>query len=481
MSKAKKHSGKSGARKTTAGKGNRGRKRKGMCLEDRPILEANAAGIDIGAREIFVAVPPDRDEHPVRVFSTFTEDLEKMAKWLVSCGVTTAAMESTGVYWIPPYDVLEQHGVKACLVDARGMKNVPGRRTDWHECQWLQFLHSVGLLRAAFRPDGDVCAVRSLMRHRSDLVQMTGQHIQHMHKALTQMNLQIHHTINDITGVTGLAIVDAIVGGQRDPGELAKLRDPHIKASKEMIRKSLEGNWRAEHLFTLKQSRQMYQHYQEQITACDEEIEKLLVAFQPRVDPQEKPLPPDRKRKQPGRKKKNVNPKTGFDLRTEAYKLFGVDLTQIPGLMSMVLTLFSEVGRDMSRWKTAGHFVSWLGLCPDNDITGGRVAWRGMRKVHNRAGELFRMAAYSLHRDPTPLGDYLRRMKSKLGPAGATTATAHKIAIIFYTLVKKQVEYDATIWAERDAEREKRFEAKLKRQAQQRGYKLVPIEEKPAA
>src|ERR1035441_8635433 len=222
MSKPKKHSQKPGEEKITAGQGKRGRKRKGMCLEDRPILETNAAGIDIGAREIFVAVPPDRDEHPVRVFSTFTEDLEKMAQWLVSCGVTTVAMESTGVYWIPPYDVLEQHGVKPCLVDARGMKNVPGRRTDWHECQWIQFLHSVGLLRAAFRPDGDVCAVRSLMRHRSELVQMAGQHIQHMHKALTQMNLQIHHSISDITGVTGLANVDAIVGGQRDLLELPK-------------------------------------------------------------------------------------------------------------------------------------------------------------------------------------------------------------------------------------------------------------------
>ena len=199
------------------------------------------------------------------------------------------------------------------------------------------------------------------------------------------------------------------------------------------------------------------------------------------MDPAERPLPPDRKRKQGGRKKKKVNPKTGFDLRTEAYKLFGVDLTQIPGLMAMILTLFSEVGRDMSRWPTAAHFVSWLGLCPDNDISGGRVLWRGLRKVNNRAGRLFRLAAYSLHHDQTPLGDYLRRMKSKLGPAAATTATAHKIAIIFYTMVKNQVEYDATIWTQRDAQREKRFEAKLKRQAQQLGYKLVPIAEKPAA
>src|SRR5207247_10787161 len=186
-----------GEEKTRAGKGKRGRKRKGMCLEDRPILEVNAAGIDIGAREIFVAVPPDRDEHPVRVFSTFTEALEKMAHWLASCGITTVAMESTGVYWIPLYDVVEKHEVKACLVDARGMKNVPGRRTDWHECQWLQFLHSVGLLRAAFRPEGDVCAVRSMMRHRTELVEMTNQHIQHMHKALTQMNVQIQHVISE--------------------------------------------------------------------------------------------------------------------------------------------------------------------------------------------------------------------------------------------------------------------------------------------
>jgi len=480
MSRQKKHPKKPGEENTTVGKGKRG-KRKGMCLEGRPILEPNAAGIDIGAREIYVAVPPDRDEHPVRVFSTFTEDLQKMAKWLVSCGITTAAMESTGVYWIPPHDVLEQHGVKPCLVDARGMKNVPGRRTDWHECQWLQFLHSVGLLRAAFRPEAEVCAVRSLMRHRSDQVLMANQHIQHMHKALTQMNLQIQHVISDITGVTGLAIVDSIIDGERDPAVLAKLRDPHIKASEETIRKSLEGNWRGEHLFTLRQSRKSYQHYQEQISACDEEIEKLLLAFESRVDPEERPLPPDRKRKQRGRKKKNVNPKTGFDMRTEAYKLFGVDLTQIPGLMAMVLTLFSEVGRDLSRWPTAGHFASWLALCPDNDISGGRVLWRGMRRVHNRAGDLFRIAAYTLHHDQTPLGDYLRRMKSKLGPAGATTATAHKIAIIFYTMVKKQVEYDASIWAERDAAREKRFDAKLHRQAQQRGYKLVPIEEEPAA
>ena len=471
----------SGKQKAARGKNKGRRRKKGMTLDDRPLRELNAAGIDIGAREIFVAVPSDRDENPVRVFPTFTADLEEMAGWLVSCRVTTVAMESTGVYWIPLYDVLERHGVTPCLVNARNMKNVPGRRTDWHECQWLQFLHSVGLLRSAFRPDGDVSAIRSLMRHRTDLVQIAAQHIQHMQKSLTQMNLQIHHVISELTGVTGLAIVDAIVEGERDPAVLAKLRNHRIQASEEIVQKSLVGNWKREHLFTLKQSRQMYQQYQELITACDEEIEKLVVAFEPRVDPAEHPLPPDRKEKQRKRKKKAVNPKTGFDMRMEVYKLFGVDVTQIPGLMLMALTLFSEIGRDMSRWPTAAHFASSLGLCPDNDISGGKVLWKGMRGTCNRAGQLFRMAAFGLHHDLTPIGDHLRRMKSKIGPAAATTATAHKIAVIFYTMVKNQVEYDASIWAKRDAEREKKFEAKLKRQAHERGYRLVKIEENMAA
>ena len=256
-----------------------------MCLEDRPVLEPNAAGIDVGAREMFVAVPPGRDENPVRVFATFTEDLERLTDWLEQCGVTTVALESTGVYWIPLFEILEQRGIRPCLVNARHMKNVPGRRTDWHECQWLQFLHSVGLLRAAFRPGQDVCAVRTILRHRNELVAAASQHVQHMHKALTQMNLQIHHVISDITGLTGRAIVDAILAGQRDGAELAKLRDPHIKADADTIRKSLEGNWRPEHLFTLGQSRDLYRIYQQQIVNCDLEIEKMLQKFEPAPTP----------------------------------------------------------------------------------------------------------------------------------------------------------------------------------------------------
>jgi len=381
------------------------------------MFEPNAAGIDIGAREIYVAVPTDRDDHPVRKCETFTGDLHQMAEWLVGCGITTAAMESTGVYWIPVYDVLEQPGIKPCLVNPRNMKNVPGKRTDFHECQWIQHLHSMGLLHSAFRPDGEVCAVRALIRHRNDLVEMASQHVQHMQKALTQMNVQFQHVINDITGLTGLAILDAILAGERDPAVLAKLRDPRIKANEETIRKSLEGNWRAEHILALKQRLSLYRSHRGLIHECDQEIEKLVAAFEPRVDPDEKPLPEDRKQKQRKRKKKSGHP--DFNMRAEAYKLYGVDLTQIPGLMTLVFMLFSEVGRDMSRWPTAAHFASWLGLCPDNDISGGKVLWRGARRTKNRAGTLFRLAAHSLHRDQTPLGDYLRRMKAKLGPAAA--------------------------------------------------------------
>jgi len=472
----------SGETKQSKASKKRWKKRKGMCQEDRPILESNAAGIDVGAREMFVAVPPDRDAHPVRVFDTFTEDLERLADWLVACGITTVAMESTGVYWIPLYDILEARGLKPCLVNARHMKNVPGRRTDWHECQWLQYLHSVGLLRSAFRPQSDVCAVRVLIRHRDELVQMASQHVQHMQKALTQMNLQIHHVISDITGLTGLAIVDAILAGERDAAELAKLRDARIKATEDTIRKSLVGNWRPELLFTLRQSRHLYRSCQQHIVECDQEIEKLLRDFAPWVDPAEKPLPADHKRNRSNskRRRKNGNPENGFDLRSEAYKLFGVDVTQIPGVETIALPLFSEVGRDLSKWPTAAHFSSWLALCPDNDISGGRVLWKGVRKVKSRAGQLFRLAAHSLHRSLTLMGNYLRRMKAKLGPAAATTATAHKIAVIFYTMVKKQVEYDETIWATRDTERQKRLELRLKRQATQLGYRLVPMEQNPA-
>lgn len=453
------------------------RSRKGMCLADRPTVEASAAGVDIGAREIYVAVPPDRDENPVQVFGTFTEELNRAGDWLERCGVRTVAMESTGVYWIPLYEILDKRGLKPCLVNARHMKNVPGRRTDWHDCQWIQYLHSVGLLRSAFRPDDEACAVRAVMRHRGELVIMAAQHAQHMQKALTQMNLQIHHVINDITGLTGLAIVDAILGGERDAAKLAGFRHYRIQADEETIRKSLEGNWRREHLFTLRQSREAYGHYQQQIEQCDREIAELLKEIAPKVDPDQKPLPPDSKKRRT-RNGRNATSAGGFDMRTELYRRFGVDVLQIPGLEHSALSLLTELGPDLRRFPSIGEFISWLALCPDNDKSGARW-WRGTRNVHNRAGQIFRQCASSLHRSQSQLGDYLRRMKSRLGPQGATMATAHKIASIFYVMVTRQVEYDASIWSALDANREARFQARLRRQAERRGFILVPKD--PAA
>jgi transposase len=419
---------------------------------------------------MYVAVAPDRDTEPVRIFGTFTSDLQALVKWLQKCCITTVAMESTGVYWIPLYQLLEEAGIRACLVNARGLKNVPGRRADWHDCQWLQYLHSVGLLRAAFRPDQQVCAVRSVWRQRSELVAMAAQHVQHMHKALTQMNLQIHHVINDITGLTGLAIIDAILAGERDPGKLAQHRQSQIKATTETIRESLIGDWRREHRFVLRQSRHMYQCYREQIAECDREIEVLLGQMPRRAAMDS--MPPVTKRLP--KNKRNAGAIT-FDYRTEAYRLFGVDLTAIPGMQGNVLALFSEIGPDLSRFPTAAHFVSWLGLCPDNEKSGGHVLWRGVRRVQQRAGQLFRLSAHSLHRNNSRLGKFLRRMKAKLGPKAAITATAHKLAKIFYTLITKQVEYDESIWAAHDQENRERQDNKLQRQAARLGFQLIPV------
>ena len=450
------------------------RKKRGFCYEDRPIVEPNAAGVDVGAREMYAAIPPDRADETVRIFPTFTADLEALADWFLDHGITTVAMESTGVYWIPLFQILEDRGMRVHLVSARHMKNVPGRRTDWHECQWLQYLHTTGLLRAAFRPEREVCAVRTILRHRHELIQMASQHILHMHKALTQMNLQIHHVISDIEGLTGTAIVDAILEGERDPAALAKLRHPGIHADVETVRKSLEGDWREEHLFTLRQSRDLYRAYRAQIEHCDRAIEQHLRRFEAKVDVAQKPLPaltgPSRKRR---------TKRTGdfrFDVREEAYRLFGVDVTRIPGLNGLAIPLFSEVGRDLgARFPTSAHFASWLGLCPDNDKSGGKVLWRAVRKIKNRAGHMFRMAAAALHHNRSPLGDFLRRMKAKLGPPAGITATAHKIAIIFYTLVTQQIPYDETLWAARDTHRHQRLERKLKRLALEMGYQLTPL------
>ena len=338
--------------------------RKAMNL---PIVEPNAAGIDIGATQIFVAVPPDRDSEPVRCFQSFTIDLEKLADWLQQCGIRTVAMESTGVYWIPLFQILERRKIDVRLVNAHHVKNVPGRKTDVADCQWIQHLHACGLLRGSFRPEDDICAIRSLWRHRDNLIELATIHLQHMQKALDQMNVQLHHVISDLAGTTGLAIVDAILAGERDPGKLAELRDWRIRASKETIMKSLVGDYREEHLFTLRQSLKCYRHYQGMIEEVDQQVKSMMQQLPSKVADGDKPPKEKNPRKTPWR---NEPPR----LRDDLYRAFGVDLTQVPGINTLTAQmLLTEVGPDLSRFPTAAAFCSWLRLCPNAKVSGGQV------------------------------------------------------------------------------------------------------------
>lgn len=434
-----------------------------------PVMKPDAAGIDIGATEIFVAVAADRANENVRSFPTFTQDLYTLADWLKQCGIRTVAMESTGVYWIPLFQILEERGFEVCLVNARHVKNVPGRRTDVSDCQWLQFLHSVGLLRASYRPEQEVCAVRSLLRHRESLVQMAATHVNHMQKALDQMNLQLHHVISDIVGQTGLAIVDAILAGQRNPQVLAKLRNERIKATEEVIAKSLVGDYRHEHLFTLRQSLAAYRSYQKLIDDCDREIRQHLEQFKPPDQPQVPesgtPNPPSKK------------PSTDGILKSELQRVLGIDLTKIPGIRTGIAqTLFGEIGPDFTKFPSASAFASWMGLCPDNDISGGKVLWDGTRKVKCRAATALRMAAQSLHHSKSALGDFYRRMRAKLGAPKAITAAAHKLARIIFHLITTRQEFDDSRFAADQLRYHKRQEGKLRAKAKAMGFELIPLE-----
>lgn len=432
-----------------------------------PVMRPDAAGIDIGATEIFVAVPADRAEENVRSFPTFTQDLYALADWLKQCGIRTVAMESTGVYWIPLFQMLEEREFEVCLVNARHVKNVPGRRTDVSDCQWLQFLHSVGLLKASYRPEQEICAVRSLLRHRESLVQMAATHVNHMQKALDQMNLQLHHVISDIVGQTGLAIVDAILAGQRDPQKLAKLRNERIKASEQVIVKSLVGDYRPEHVFTLRQSVAAYRSYQKLIDDCDREIRQRLQDFQP-------PNPPAETAEEKSRK---VRSSDGV-LKSELRRVFGIDLTQIPGIRTGIAqTLFGEIGPDFTKFRSASAFASGMGLCPDNDISGGKVLWTGTRKVNCRAATALRMAAQSLHHSKSALGDFYRRMRAKLGAPKAITAAAHKLARIIFHLISTRQEFDDSKFAADQLRYQKRQEIKLRAKAKSMGFELIPIQQ----
>lgn len=434
------------------------------------VIRPNAAGIDIGATEIYIAVPGDRDVRSVRRFDSFTADLHEASKWLKSCKIDSIAMESTGVYWIPVFIILESYGFEISLVNARHVKNVPGRKSDVQDCQWLQYLHSVGLLSGSYHPPQEVCTIRALLRHRSGLVDMAASHIQHIHKALTQMNLQIHNVISDITGTTGLAILDSIVSGERDPKKLAALKHKRIKADEATIIKSLEGNYRSEHLFTLNQSLQVYRYYRQMMAECDQEIEIQLNKFAPRVDLDKKPLPPATSS---SRKGKGNEP--NFDLRTHMYKILGTDLTQIDGISANTAhVFFSEVGPDLSKFSTKENFTSWLTLCPNNKISGGKVLSSHTRPGSNRLSQALKMSAMSLSHSHSYLGNYYRRMRAIHGAPKAITATAHKLARIIYHLVKTGEQFDESIFNSQEEAHQKRMLHNLENKAKTLGFQLVP-------
>jgi transposase len=379
-------------------------------------------------------------------------------------------MESTSVFWIPLFQILEAAGLEVYLVNARHCKNLPGRKTDVSDCQWLQYLHSVGLLRASFRPPEQICAVRSLLRHRSALVRYASDHVRHLHKALTQMNIQIQHVITDLTGVTGLSILEAILKGERDAQKLAALKDHRIKASADTIARSLQGDWRAEHLFVLQQALDTWKHYQQLILQCDQQIEKDLAAFESKIVVKENPWPAST-----SSHKKPQRNEPRFDARAELYRLCGVDLTQVPGVqVNTALVLFSELGPDfVERFPTAKCFGSWLGLCPDNRITGGKIISVKTREVKSRSAEALRLAAQSLWRAKNYLGDCFRRWKARLGTPKAITAMAYKLARILWHMIKFHQPYDPQVWAAAEEKLKKKKIKRLEQSAAALGFKLL--------
>jgi transposase len=437
------------------------------------VINPNAAGIDVGSEVHYVAVPPDRDPDSVRSFKCFTADLNSLADWLTQCGIETVAMESTGVYWIPLFQILEPRGFEVLLVNARHVKHVPGRKTDVLDCQWLQQLHSYGLLRGSFRPEDRICVLRSYIRHRDTLIKSAAAHLNRIQKVLEQMNIQLHKVITDIAGVTGMRILKAILDGERDPVKLAQLKDYRVKSSTETLAKSLEGEWREEHLFALRQEFELYEIYRHKIIECDQKTLAYLNTFESKPEPGEKTLPQYKH----GRKKAYGNEPV-VDLRTPLYRISGVDLTALAGFdVLTVLTLISEVGLDPNKWPTEKHFSSWLGLCPNNKITGGRVYSTKSRKVVNRAANAFRMAAQAVGKSHTALGAYYRRMKTRMGPAKANTATARKLSCIFYRMLRYGKEYVDPGVQYYEQKYRNRVLKNLKRRARLLGYELIEIQE----
>jgi len=439
-------------------------------MENLEQLNLNAAGLDIGAEEIYACVPVGRDTETVRCFKSFSADLRELAAWLKQCGITTVAMESTGVYWIPVYEILAEAGFELYLVNARHLKNVSGRKSDVLDCQWIQRLHTYGLLQGSFRPDEAICGLRERIRQRDMLISYRSSHIQHMQKALEQMNLKLTVVVADITGVTGLTIIRAILGGEHDPQTLASYRHPSCARSEHEIAKALDGNYRAEHLFTLQQAVELYDFYTMQIQKCDETIEAQYSTFTPQIDIDLTPLPPPRVRERPGK----GNTPT-FDLRRHLYQMAGVDLTQIDGVNVLTAQkIISEIGLDMSKWPTVKHFTSWLNLCPNNQITGGKVIKRSRKKRSNPAAQALSMAAQSLNRSQSALGAFYRRMRAKHGPQKANVAASHKLARIIYFMLKNKTPYRDIGSSQYEQQQRQRQIRNLHRQAQRLGYSIEP-------
>lgn len=431
------------------------------------LTHPHAAGIDIGSASHFVAVPPDRDDQPVREFASFTADLNRLADWLVECGVDTVAMESTGVYWIPLYELLDARGFTVLLVNARHVKNVSGRKSDVLDCQWLQQLMSYGLLRGAFRPADGVCVLRALARQRAMLLASQARHVQHMQKALTQMNIQLTNVISDVVGETGQKILRAIVAGERDGQVLAAMKNVRIHASTEEIAKSLQGNWRAEHLFALKQALDAFDFVGTQLAECDREIEVQLQSLQAHDGEPAK-----------GKKRGRARNAPKFDLRTQLFRMCGVDLTRIDGIdVTTALAVVSEVGVDLARFPTDKHFASWLGLCPGTRITGGKVLSGKTRRCANRAAQALRLAAAALRSSQSALGAYFRRLCSRMDKPKAVTAAAHKLARLIYTMLTKGQEYTDQGQDYYENRYRDRVLHQLAKRAEKLGMKLVATEQ----
>ena len=445
------------------------KKREAVNFDVLQQIQPHAAGIDVGAEEVYVCVPPGRDEEQIRQFATFTSDLHELAAWLVGCGVETVAMESTGVYWVPLFDILESHGLEVCLVNARHLKNVAGRKSDVADCEWLYQLHTYGLLRGSFHPPDEIRTLRVLARQREMLVRYRSAHIQHMQKALEQMNLKLNYVLSDITGVTGMAIIRDILAGEHNPERLAQHRNQRCKYSEEEIAKALTGNYRREQLFTLGQAVALYDHYGQQIAAVDVELAKLYATMDPPDDSLPSTRPPQPRRSKPRKNQAN------FDLATSLYQISGVDLTQIDGIDALTAqVILTEVGHDVRKWPTVKHFTSWLGLCPNNAITGGKVKRRGRKKTDSRVTAALRVAAQSLARSQAALGAFYRRIKTRHGAPKANVATAHKLARIIYYMLKQRVDYQDPGAEQYDEQQRQRAVRRLQKQAAKLGFTVQP-------